>query len=72
MKEQCDYQGVEFGNDPSETCLTYLDTVDSAIAKINIYNIYGECYGGAPDFDTEITYVDNEGFLTEGRRLKEK
>jgi hypothetical protein len=41
--------------------MDYLNEVDDAISKINIYNIYGECYGGAPDYGEEeedsITYI---------------
>lgn len=54
--------------------MSYLDEVNTAIAGLNIYNIYGKCYGGSPtdeqeDVDTKL--VDNEGFLLEGRRLEE-
>jgi len=48
QKEQCEYAGVEFNDNPSESCMGYLDEVNNAIAGLNIYNIYGKCYGGAP------------------------
>mmetsp|Transcript_18150 Transcript_18150/g.31023 ORF Transcript_18150/g.31023 Transcript_18150/m.31023 type:complete len:297 (-) Transcript_18150:45-935(-) len=57
---ECDYATLEF--DPStisEECMGYLTTVtDDYIAKINIYNIYGQCYGATEDHAKE--YFDYE------------
>ena len=48
LEEGCDFSGIEFEKYPSDKCLDYLQKVNNDISKINIYNIYGECYGGAP------------------------
>lgn len=70
--EQCDYSGVEFDHNPSDSCMSYLDEVNTAIAGLNIYNIYGKCYGGAPtEIRADEKLVDNEGYLLESRRLEE-
>lgn len=37
--------------------MDYMDQVDNAISKINIYNIYGECYGGAPAEYEEVETI---------------
>ena len=53
--------------------MNYLDEINTAIAGLNIYNIYGKCYGGAPtEPETDERLVDNEGYLLESRRLEEQ
>lgn len=52
-EEQCDWSGIAFGNNPSDSCMNYFDEFQTAIQYINIYNIYGKCYGGAPSEDDE-------------------
>jgi len=51
----CNYSLIDFGKNASDTCMDLLDTVDDTIEFINIYNIYGTCYGGDPS-------SENKGF----------
>jgi len=38
--DRCDYHGVEFGNNPSKACMSYLDTANDLIEGIDLYDIY--------------------------------
>ena len=52
--------------------MNYLDEINTDIAGLNIYNVYGKCYGGAPtELESDEKLVDNEGYLLESRRLEE-
>ena len=46
-KLACDFSLVEFDKIPSDECMELLNQVETDIESINIYNIYGDCYGGA-------------------------
>jgi len=55
---KCDYSGIEFGNLPSEDCLALLQKFSDAVEKINVYDIFGTCWGLG---DTqEKTYSAND------------
>jgi carboxypeptidase C (cathepsin A) len=42
---KCDYSGVNFDIMPSKECTDLLVKFDSYVNKVNIYNIFGFCYG---------------------------
>lgn len=46
IAEDCDYSGIVFDKNPSDSCMEYLNTFQNNIQYVNIYNIYGQCYGG--------------------------
>ena len=48
VAEECDYSGIVFNKNPSDSCMNLLDEFSESIQYVNIYNIYGKCYGGAP------------------------
>ena len=41
----CNYSLIDFGINPSDECMDLLNQVENDIEFINIYNIYGICYG---------------------------
>jgi hypothetical protein len=49
LAEGCDYSGIVFDKNPSESCMNYLNKYQDDIADINIYNIYGTCYGATEE-----------------------
>jgi len=44
---KCDYSGCEFGNNPSSSCMGYLDQANDAIQDIDLYNMYLPVWGYA-------------------------
>lgn len=70
LAEGCDYSGIVFDKNPSESCMNYLNKYQDDIADINIYNIYGTCYGATEEeyFQTEVDLdlyddANESGFL---------
>ena len=47
LAEQCDYSGL-FMSNATASCLNYYNDFYSYIEKINIYDLYGICYGEDP------------------------
>jgi hypothetical protein len=76
VEEGCVYVAEEFENEVptwSDKCMEYYNEFATAIAGINIYNIFGECYGGLPSSDDDdLSYIDVGGNLIESRRLEEE
>lgn len=68
----CNYSLIDFGINPSDECMDLLNQVENDIEFINIYNIYGICYGGKTDeekFSNDLeTYRHGE---TSRRGLRE-
>lgn len=70
-QEECDYSGIVFNDFPSDSCMNYLDQFQTGIENVNIYNIYGDCYGGVTE---EEEYEEEEEVSTMqvvGRRILE-
>lgn len=44
-EHHCDYSGCEFGNNPSDLCMSYLDQVNLAVADVDLYNLYLPVWG---------------------------
>ena len=66
----CNYSLIDFGKNPSDECMDLLDQVSTDIEYINIYNIYGDCYGGANE--SEKFSNDLEAYRNgEKRELRE-
>lgn len=45
---KCDWSGLPFGDPLSEDCETYIDEFDTNTELINMYNLYGTCWGAEP------------------------
>lgn len=44
IANKCDFTGFDLDN-VSDTCLALLDQYDVLTQDVNIYNIFGTCYG---------------------------
>ena len=43
--ENCDFSGIDFGRDPSESCIELYETIQSKyLMNVNLYNVYGQCF----------------------------
>jgi hypothetical protein len=61
IAQDCDYSGIVFDNNPSDSCMDLLNTFQTNIQYINIYNIYGKCYGGiSGEEDDEFDFDEEE------------
>jgi len=73
MKElNCDYSGVEFGNNPTGECLDLLNKFDDAVADLNVYDIFGTCWGLEAEDDSHLNlyHAGEKGIKAIGRQLK--
>ena len=60
VAEECDYSGIVFNKNPSDSCMNLLDEFSESIQYVNIYNIYGKCYGGAPSEEEQNEQPDQD------------
>jgi hypothetical protein len=66
----CNYEGIEFDKNPSAECMDILDEISTNIEWLNIYNLYGECYGGANA--TEEFLDDLDSYRPENKFLNDQ
>jgi hypothetical protein len=69
---KCDFSLVDFDIEPSSECMDLFNKVNDGIDKVNIYNIFGYCYGlPIKDGSHENLASPNElGFTTVGGQIK--
>ena len=74
VKNNCDLSYFEFST-PSDECQAYLDTFDSYVANVNMYDVFGKCYktpsafqmyGGSSSLtqDEGLTATTTKNFFT--------
>lgn len=65
----CDYSGVNFNEWPSKECTEMFNKFDNYVSKVNIYNIFGYCYGLKADHPDAV--APNEmGFAVVNGQIK--
>lgn len=72
MKEQkCDYSGVNFDEMPSKECTDMLEKFENYVNKVNVYNIFGFCYGlTADENNNNMTQAGDMGFSVVNGQIK--
>jgi hypothetical protein len=68
QEKKCDFWGLEFDILPSPECLELFTKFDNLTNKVNIYNIYGYCYGLDPS--SGLSSPHELGFKTVGGQIK--
>lgn len=56
----CDYGGLPLGHFPSQTCMDLYTAWDSYTQKINLYNVYGKCWGLEDELTFKMSPETNE------------
>jgi carboxypeptidase C (cathepsin A) len=65
----CDFSGVNFGRNPTPDCEKIFDKFNTLVQDVNIYNIFGFCYGLDPS--SSNVFKSNEiGITSVGGQIK--
>lgn len=72
QENKCDFSGIEFDKMPSQKCLDLFDRFNNFTDKVNIYNIFGYCYGLPSEDGSHENFAKSYemGFTTVNGHLK--
>jgi len=59
---KCDFSRIFFGSEPVKECMDIYNKWADYVKKVNIYNIFGICYGLKPD-DPNAVNPNEMGFV---------
>lgn len=68
-EQKCDFSQLSFDITPSKACMDLFDKFNKGVEKVNIYNIFGYCYG-LKEGDEGYAAANELGIYTVGGQIK--
>jgi hypothetical protein len=70
VANKCDYTGIPLGRNATQPCMDLFDKFSVDVEDINVYNIFGECYGLPGKNGKKVGSAHERGLVKVGNELK--